>query len=344
MALEQAEFAWPGGDNPGELNFEESVCSDYAKYILRSLEKVFPSWSAEDCRVTSLYPTDGIVGRYRITSPEDILFVRISSRMGHPILEKEVVDYLVVDGVSVNSIIYSEKIEWQGKTYRLDVRPFLDGRHFDGSNDDVGMLAGTLRILHRSFKTFRGEGRVKDLASKRYRRLSRIMELVAHSLRVRRFDIFAEYAIWTKENEDWLNEMAEQFDPKIQCHAAAQCLHGEIHPGNVVFLADGAPVLLDFEESVHVYAPPSWDLAFFVQRFSLSDNPDRVTLMDRLELIAKEYGRPLPKLAETMRQASWLAMAVIFDLYITYNIVTPLSEYEKFVRLERQARNLEGIL
>jgi Ser/Thr protein kinase RdoA (MazF antagonist) len=157
--------------------------------------------------------------------------------------------------------------------------------------------------------------------------------------------MFAEHATWASEQRAWLAIMAGGFEPRFDELAGAQCLHGEVHPANVLFrAADGTAILVDFEESVHVFAPPAWDLAFLVQRFCLRDNPPAVVRAARLSIVAEAYGRPLPALARMMRQAAWFSIAVILEARISQGLVTPRDEYEKFVRLEQQGQALESVL
>ena len=344
MTLENAELAWPGGDTPGKLQFDTDVSQSRARFILRSFKRFLPFASGEDIRVTALCPVHSIAGRYQLRNSSNSWYVRISSRLGLPVLEKEIIDHLLAEGISVNPILYFDRIEWKGKTYRIDVRPFLDGRHFNVSNKDLAQLAFSLGRLHHSLKTFCNGKRVKSIAANRYLRLAKIKDILAQVLSARFFYIFEEYAGWAESNKEWLKNMAERFDPEFHCLPESQCIHGEIHPGNVLFMENGSPVLLDFEESVHVYAPATWDLAYFVQRFCLQDNPDEATIFDRLTVIKKEYGGPIPKLASMMRQLAWFSVAVILDFRLNHNILTPISECEKFVRLERQAKALENIL
>lgn len=130
--------------------------------------------------------------------------------------------------------------------------------------------------------------------------------------------------------------MAKEFNPNFHEHHGAQCVHGEIHPGNVIF-HDQKAILIDFEESLHVFAPTSWDLSYLIQRFCLQDEPDHNTLNTRLKCITESYGEKLPDLRSMMQQIAWFAMAVILDIRVKQNIVSAQGELDKFVRLERQA-------
>lgn len=343
IAVEQVEMAWPGGDTPGKLAFSEKVSPYYKDFIQCALKDFTPFKAIKDISVDALCPTVGIIGRYRIACEDHFWFVRVSSRIGHPALEKEITDYLFSQGVPVNPILYFNTIEWKGRLYRLDVRPFLGGKHFNGSNQSIVQLTRAVRMAHNYLKIYEKSSRVKKNATKRFECLKKIREILTISLNQRSFEIFAENAEWAEENEGWLRGMVEKFEPNFHCLPEAQCLHGEIHPGNVIFMDDGVK-LLDFEESVHMFAPPAWDLAFLVQRFCLSGKPGGSVLRERLRIVENEYGGCLSELTFMMRQAAWFSIAVILELRMYHNVLTPLSEYEKFVRLERQAELLEKVL
>jgi Ser/Thr protein kinase RdoA (MazF antagonist) len=229
--------------------------------------------------------------------------------------------------------------------YRIDVRPFVDGRHFDGSLADLEALARMLSRCHEVLSRFPRWADVRAAAALRNDRLAWIRDRLAASLMSHGPKAVAEYAEWAADNREWLAEMIDGFDPHIERWPSAQCLHGEVHQGNVMFReSDGAAVLLDLEEAVHFFAPPAWDIAFLIQRFALADNPSPATLQARISRITAGYGAPLPALAPVMRQAAWFAMTVILDLRMMKGTVVPLAEVEKFVTLERQAAAYAGMV
>ena len=137
--------------------------------------------------------------------------------------------------------------------------------------------------------------------------------------------------------------MAEEFTPLLDRVEGAQCLHGEVHCANVIF-DDGRAVLVDFEESVHTFAPPDWDLAFMVQRFCLEDRPAHAPARERVASMEEAYGSPLPPLAAMMRQTAWFSIAKIVALRSFWDIETPAPEHRKFVALEHQAQEYEGVV
>lgn len=296
-------------------------------------------------RLAALRAPSGPVGRYRLMTSDGSWFVRVSSRWGNPELERSITGYLASHDVSVSTLLVAGRpLQWNGRVFRVDVRPMIVGRHFNSSADDLRSLAATLAACHQALVNFSSAHAVRAAACVRNQRLAKIGDLIGAALKRDELGLFAEHAAWAAEHRDWLIDMTEQFAPRLDEYAGAQCLHGEIHPANVVFRSsDGSAVLIDFEESVHVFAPPAWDLAFFVQRFCLYDDPSPAVAGERLSVLANAYGGPLPSVAGLMRQAAWFSMATIVELRLSQGVVTPGIEYDKFVRLERQARAFEAL-
>lgn len=335
----KAEFAWPGGDRPGALAFQFEPPDSVIRAIRNALAPSLLPADADDARYHALQPSDGPAGRYRLSTSQGEWFVRVTSRQSHSTLEQVLTDFLAEQGVSVNPLVLAGRsLLWEGREYFIDVRPLIGGRHFNGSSEDLRRLAGTLSSCHRALAAFPKAEEIRLAAKDRAARHEAIRMSIAEVVESRRFDVFAELATWAAGRREWFAEMVERFKPHLEELPNAQCVHGEIHAGNVLFRnSDGAAVLVDFEESTHLFAPPAWDLAFLVQRFCLRDQPALPEARRRVALVAEGYGQPLPELASIMRQAAWFTMATILDLRARHGIVTPEDECEKFVRLERQA-------
>lgn len=337
-----AELGWPTGDQPGDLRFRHAPTEAVREAILRALSPVFPPTKSTDATLHALTPPEGIAGRYRLAVPEGAWFVRVSMWIGDAALEKALVDYLAAKDVPVNRLLVAGiTLEWDGQVYRVDLRPLSEGRHFDGSLDDMAQVASTLAACHRALASFPQAEQVRSAAAQRYERFAGARDMIANGLQHDDFEVFGKHDTWAAEHRRWLAEMIEGFAPQFDLLPGAQCVHGQVHPGNVLFQG-GVAVLVDFEEAVYTYAPPAFDLAYLVQRFCLGDNPSPEILSERLDMITVHYG-PLPPLAEMMRQLAWMSMAAIVDFQIQ-GITVPLSEYEKFVRLEKQARKLIGVV
>jgi Ser/Thr protein kinase RdoA (MazF antagonist) len=349
MCALKAEYGWPEGDRPGALKFKYRRPAPVADAIKRCLPSDLPGLDGPDIRLGALNRSTGPVGSYRIATACGNWFVRVSSRLGNAELERSITAELTARGVNVNPLVVADRrLHWKDDVYRVDVRPMLEGRHFNRSrvySRDLQRLATTLVACHRVLVHSQHTAAVRTAASERNEQLAKIRDLLVEALKRDSFELFGERARWAKHHRKWLATMAERFDPHLDRRPDAQCLHGQVHPGNVVFRSgDGAAVLVDFEESVQIFAPPAWDVAVAVQRFCLANNPALATARQRLAMFARAYGRGMPNLAEMMRQAAWFSIAVILNNCRSHGIVAPVGEYNKFVRLERQTRTYESLL
>lgn len=342
----EAEFAWPKSDRPGRLDFAYAPVEAVRTAIQEALGAAFPPARDPEVRLAGLRPSSDPAGRYRLTTRDGIWFIRVSARWGAPELETAVVEHLIGEGVSVCRVLVAGvPLHWREDTYRIDVRPLIQGRHFDGSRRDLEAVAALLSRCHSALSRFPRREEVRTAAALRNRRVADMRDRLAEWLRAGSYDHFGEHAAWASAHRPWFERMIDEFDPLVDRWPEAQCLHGEIHRGNVLFdMPDGVPVLVDLEEAVHLLAPPVWDLAFLIQRFCLTDNPSHGALAERVSCVSAAYGSPLPKLAGTMRQIAWFNMALLLDSWLTSRIATPLAEYGKFVALEQQAAAYQHVL
>jgi hypothetical protein len=334
-----SEFAWPAGDQPGELVFAQAVARQLADRIFAALRGRLPGIDGPGVAITALATVTGVLGRFRLVTGAGVWFVRISARWGEPELEQALAGFLRERGVGVNWIeIAGLPFSHDGHDFRLDARPFLDARHFNGSDADLLALATTLTNCHRALRDFPRASEIRALAAVRFAGLSDTLNAMRTAHAAQRWDFFAADSAWAEKRADWLGEMIAGFTPRLDLAEDAQCVHSQIHRGNVVFLlATGAPVLLDFEESIHTFVPPAWDSAHLVQRFCLHDSPTQAVLAARLEVIIAGCKAPLGALATMMRQCAWLSIAILVRDHSVEGAGAPVAEYEKFVAFERQA-------
>ncbi len=340
----RAEFGWPGGDRPGELAFRVAVPAEVGDAIIALVARVLPEF-AQRAEIHALTQPDGAIGRYRVATPHAACFVRVSARLGYSDLEQEITGWLKAHDVAVNHLEFAGmSLSHDGEELRLDVRELLDARHDDGSLKDLRRLSVALRNTHRHLREFPRSHEVREYAKKRFAHLETIREYLRRSLFEKDWEAIADDPDWARVNADWLGDMVENFVPRFDTMPGAQCLHAQVHRANVLFRrVDGAPVLLDFEEAVQTFAPISWDMAYFVQRFCLADAYESDVLLERFKTIRTAYAAPISRLAMMMRQTAWFSMSVLVDYHLR-GIVSPRSEYEKFVRLENQARSLAPML
>lgn len=338
-APRQAEFGWPGGDCPGAVEFTHPVADAVSQAILEPLRALDPRRFREG-NLHALHPPDGVSGRFQWRTPTEALFLRVSARRGYPDLEQAITGYLQAGGLAVNHLeMAGLPVVFEGQEYRLDVRALLRATHPTGTLDELRSVAAALARCHEMLAKAPFADRIRQIAIARYTHLAEVLQHVQHSLEHRAYAGLCPSDEWLDANHDWLAEMCAAYDPRFDRLPDAQCLHGQVHRGNVMFTAESQAVLLDWEEAVHLFAPPAWDLAYFIQRFCLHDAPAPEVLRERLDVIQSAYGRPLTGIAAMLRRSAWYSMTILLDLH-AQGIRNPISEYEKFVRLERQASAL----
>lgn len=338
-ASRQAEFGWPGGDQPGELRFEAEVEAE----LQRALKDTLEGEIGKCGEMRALTSPHGAIGRYAVTGADGReWFVRVSARWGEPALEQAITCHLQKNGLLVNHLVVAGlRFEWRGEALRVDVRERVRGRHFDGSLQDLQALARTLASCHALLRSFPEESRVRELTARRFATLEETQARMKSELARGNFAFFCHDASWARTHADWLAALVEGFHARCDLLPASQCLHGQIHQANVLYAP--APVLVDWEEAVQSFAPVQWDLAYFVQRFCLHDELAESAARERLAAVREAYGAPLGDLCGMMRHVAWLSTAILVG-YHQAGIESPLPEYGKFVRLEEQARGLAGLL
>lgn len=341
----KAELAWPGGDDAGVPDFSATVPGAHRDALLAFLHQAGLISDPGSCNVSALRETGSVAARYRISDEDTRWFVRVTARVGHADLEKKITDFLRDQGCRVASLKAAGlSFEFCGNSYRVDIRPFQEGRHFDGGWRDVEELATLLSTCHAALKQFDGKDDIRRLARTRYRTLSEAATRIRAGIRRHNFSDFGSCAEWARQHADWLAGVAEMICPDFDERPGAQVLHGEIHPGNVLFRAsDGAAVLMDFEESMTIFAPRCWDYAYLVQRFVLRGKAPSRHILIALERLLEDTGVSILQVFETMQEIAGLMTAVAVHLYTEEDVSTPVAELQKFRDLHREASLWHGL-
>jgi len=334
---------WPSGDSPGDLAFNNEVPIFQKEIIRNEIIHTINIEFDDNLKLHSLKKYENLANVYCLSTPDKNYLIKITNRDIFLKLQKDLISYAKSNGASVSDIINFGYFIHNDTKYTIIISKFIDGRHYNNSTDDLFIIAKSLKKIHKSLKFYKNKKSILKNAINLSKRLQKVIEKLKLDLHKKNFSIFCENQNWVQKNYDWLDEMANCFSPNFYDNQKAQCLHGEIHPANVIIDKENNPVFIDFEESVHVYAPVEWDLSYLVQRFCLRDNPNPLLLRNRLNAVKRGYGL-LPSLSGTMRQISWYCMAMILDLSLNHDIKIPIHEYEKFITLEKQARSLNDIV
>ena len=334
---------WPSGDLPGKLEFNKKVKANIREIILCEVGKLFGAEYIEGSELFSLQNIEGISGVFCLNANKKKHLVKITDRNIFIKQRQDFILYAKSKGASVNEIVAYSFIIYNDSKYLLEISPFIDGRHYNYKINDLFLIAKNLKLLHQSIQSYQNVDFITKNAKLISEKLISIRDCLKNCLRKNNLSIFFEKVDWAKKNIKWLDEMACCFNPNYYTDPRAQCLHGEVHPANVIISNDNKPFFIDFEESMHVYATVEWDLAYFVQRFCLRDNPNSFLLEQRLEVVKNGYGN-FSQLSEMMRQISWYCIAMIIYLRVTHNIKVPRVEYDKFIKFEQQAKSYTGII
>lgn len=340
----EADMAWNYNVCPGHIIFKHEVPEYPAQQILNVLKGHLPVLlKAGSISLASLKPLSDLSGHFCLSYGKNKLFLRVSRRQRkNPDLEERIAKYLSGAGIEVLIPLVSGLTLSSGdRDYLLSVFPFIDGRHFDGSENDLRSISSVLARLHKVLKTSEFVDQIQAAALKTAYRLAEAKAKTAHALSVNDFSLFYELSDWMRRNKDWLNIMIREFNPYLTLLKGAQPVHGELHTGNVIFsLGDSRVILTDFEETPDAWFPPSFDLAYLVHRFCMEQEPSISVFRRRINIIEEAYGKLPPGLRQMMRQVCWYLVALIIDRCFRRESFVPDEECDKFVRLEELGRAL----
>jgi hypothetical protein len=344
--LHNREYGWPTGDIPGAIQFQNKVSGNWVNLIVKAFYEVFPEISETGLfSLHALQNSESILGAFHLQTNTGSWFMRISTRLGDYRFEQEITHFLEKNHVAINPILTSIEFSWKGRKYRSDLRPLIEGEHFNSSVEQLMALGSTLGQFHKTLKKFPKHNQVHDNQSGIAERHLKARQWIEEALVTGNFEVFHERESWAKENAAWLKGMVDHYDPEFHKYPDAQCIHGEVHPANVIFQKDdGKAVLVDFETSIHAFTAPAWDLSYFILRFVLRNPIFNKKPMHYIQLIEEAYEHPIPPLAMMMRQTCWYCIACSVVNRVDKDMIAPLSEYNKFVKFERQIKSMVHIM
>lgn len=325
-----AELSWPAGDwPPKDISFRHTIPNS----IRESLCGLLPASIGEQiAAIHAITAPDSLVGRYQLEMQErPSLFMRVTSRIGDGITEKALVSHAAAKGVSVLPYIHLDVVDTEQGQLRIDIRNFREGRH--PTREDAARIGFELRQLHEAVLDFPRLGTVRQNAENRFARL----EEYSRGLRNGKIPTLPDdLASWFWTHREWVIACAEELSPlAIAQMKDAQCIHGEPTPANLL-LYQSQPILIDFEESTQIFAPPLWDMATLIQRLLLFGSTSIFESGGRIAQFEEGFGCQMKGVATMMRHVSWSTLMMVLD-YATKGVYSSIGECEKFYRLERHA-------
>ena len=338
-------MAWKPEDIPGRIVFDHPVSDQIAEPLIQLLRE--RRLICSSATVHSLKPTTSLAGHYRVVTETEPLFVRITLRSrkdtGHEYL---VSSYLVAQAIGVShSLEPPFSLTHADQDYSVAIFPFIKGHHYDGSTGQLASLGLELRRLHQALRQFPDQEKIKANSADTAKLLAETKALLIGAIQRDDYGCFHERAGWAKDHKNWLDDMARQFDPYLAERDNAQCIHGELHLGNVIFAGDDERVVFaDLEETYDAWYPPSFDLAYIIHRFCLSHAGSDEDLQRHLQTIRESYGGFEHGQDDMLRQVAWYNMALLIIRRHLGESISPEAEYNKFVELERRSRRLAQVL
>ena len=200
--------------------------------------------------------------------------------------------------------------------------------------------------MHSALKAFKQKEKVKVNQKNNTQSHIVLVRKILKCLATDDFSIFYERENWFKANQRWAQEALDFYltmSEVVLSSKDSQTLHGQIHPGNVLFTKDKA-YIFDIETSIKSYGTVLWDLAYLIQRFGYSDNFSEAQLLNRLKLVQQEYDNELLNLPDMMRYIS--IFNIVSGLYyrVNDNWLVPEHEYSKHFRFYKQAKDIERLI
>ena len=340
--IKTLEYGWPGARDKGDLAYSNIVSSIHKDCIFEALIKLLPK---KEFNITRLHESSEITGSYKITSDDEEYFLRISERMGDIELESSIYQKLIESGVNVNkSIVIGEPIIFDSKDYRLDIREFLRGNHFQEKESELISLVSELRKFHQALRNYENADEVQSNQDKINQAHEKQAKALISELEKSNYAIFFERENWARSHRLWLLESLPfylEMSKKYLNDKEMQVIHGQIQPGNIIFNNNGANIF-DLETTVKSFGNVSWDLAYLFQRFCLINNPTNKEISSRMKIIEEYYPEAMRNIADRMRVISIYNIISAVDYRINDNRLVPEHEFSKFYNLDLQAQEFKN--
>ncbi len=340
----EADISWQKTMLPGKIDFRYPVPSDIGAALVNTCSL---SLGLERATISlrALQPGADPAGHYTLAHRGKTWFIRVTRRKRkNPLLEDLAAFHAHNTGVAVSlPAAAGLSLDWKGNRFLVYAFDYIPARHFNGTRADLETIGKATALLHRALRSFKFAPLVKKNAERTERRLRSVSRRLRQSLKQNDFSYFCERASWAKRNRLGLDEMAGSFDPSLCTWPEAQCVHGELHRGNILFRANTAEaVFTDFEETPDSWFAPSFDLAYLVHRFCLAGARNADEASGHARTLAAAYGGFPADLEPMLPQVCWYTLALLFDRSFRRESISPETEYDKFLRLRKNASLYKG--
>lgn len=185
--------------------------------------------------------------------------------------------------------------------YGLLAYPWIAGRYLRPNKREMQLLGHNLAHLHLALRDLPMKSAIKEAADERFDHIEEIVRKILSG--DYNFGPFPErIRLWIEEK--WR---------KPSYSKSSQVIHGDLNIGNILFSEEGSITFLDFEDTIHSWLPPKFDLAMALERFTLINTPDNQQAQnlswDVLETYIKiSPNKPFEKTGDLYQTLLWLAL------------------------------------
>lgn len=261
--------------------------------------------------------------------------VKATDRMKNAGSTSLVLEFLHSKGLNVIPFVGSDLgITIQGHRLKVYISRFLNARACTFSLDDFGAFLDVIEPVHKALETFPGKDRIQRNSQAYTQSLNEIKNRLVQASNQRLDPYFGIFSEWVSTNAVFLTQAMPALVLTMHRDARAQCLHGDLHPGNVLFPEKGLPFIIDFDACETLFAPLSYDLAYMLFRFCiLEPSRNQDLFMKKVRMLYKVYGDRMPSLKELtdmIQTISLKLIVMVLSNYLTGGVESSVAELEKF--------------
>lgn len=282
--IPKREPAWQGLNPQGAINFDVSLSPSDDNYLSSLLQTHF---FPEGVQIEGqLLKTNTLAGHYKFASFDTKKWVLHIKNVGNSLdLENanDIVDHLLFKGIVAPR--YKQSVGGQTEVnvdeFFVTVTEYFSARHSNYTIEDVVELGSCLSSLHLALEEFPNQESVKC----RCALFDEELNIVSKKI----LDTEADFI--DLQNRKHVLDAANRRMSRHFQYKNLQLIHGDLSPGNVLFLENNKVVFCDFEDSCFSFRSIGFDIAMVAARFCLAqiNGHDGSTSKERLEAFLRSY-------------------------------------------------------
>ncbi|MFT7613560.1 MAG: Ser/Thr protein kinase RdoA (MazF antagonist) [Parvicellaceae bacterium] len=260
--------------------------------------------------------TNGLEGRMSISFNNKQYYCRLSKLTGESSMTEELSSFLQASGspVLVNQRV-GGKLILNSDEYDVEVRTLQKGIHYQGQSNQLYLLAEALFQLHVELKKFP----LSDKFIKSSKAYNVELEKVQELIKQKSPKLNKVVNNWLNSNADFVENNLLTLELNFIEGFSPQCVHGDLHPGNVLFNSEDV-WFLDFEESYKTFASVNYDIGYLIIRYALPSEDSEKVYDDIYQRLRAMYGSQLLSREDLLKYGTKIVLRLM--LMAIYNGLT----------------------